>query len=504
MATSFDHGAAVVLALSLCRAVLHQHARHMNEGTHTQEGAPGICFNSTEADERNWLVQVLAAIRAELDRSNEKVGASFADVIELKQYLQDSKADMDHVEKIHVRQTIEQLAVVGDHRVERNRQLSRLLKAPYFGRIDFQSDGRSGVRPIYVGIHTFHDTTADRHLVHDWRAPISSMFYDFEIGPAHFDSPEGRARGALLTLKRQYRIENGRMVFMLETSLNIHDDVLQQELSRASSEKMRTIVATIQRDQNAIIRNDAAHTLIIQGAAGSGKTSIALHRIAYLLYRFKDSIRAEDVLIISPNRVFGHYISNVLRELGLGEKSILGDRHQAVNPYGSSDVERIREAFRGAECMVMNKSCRSTILRRRFARGYGWQAILIFRPAGEDEPRSGELDVENRDGFSTDFSEGLGWTRRAGSLRTPVGQKVERGSDFRRSFRSLRDVIQKCLRANSRPEPVLRYFSKARALVLEENRMTVSIRHGRCFAVCGTPPSLCFCRRLERSVVQPV
>ncbi|MFO7906134.1 MAG: AAA family ATPase, partial [Pirellulaceae bacterium] len=151
--------------------------------------------------------------------------------------------------------------------------------------------------------------------MHDWRAPISSMFYEFELGDAYFDAPTGRTHCDLL-LKRQYRIEKKQLVFMLETSLNIQDDVLQEELSRASDDKMKNVVATIQRDQNAIIRNDQTHTLIIQGAAGSGKTSIALHRIAFLLYKYRDAIRSDEILIVSPNKVFAHYISQVLPELG--------------------------------------------------------------------------------------------------------------------------------------------------------------------------------------------
>lgn len=155
----------------------------------------------------------------------------------------------------------------------------------------------------------------DGPLVHDWRAPVSSLFYDFETGDAFYDTPEGRV-DCRLERKRQYRIEKGNLVFMLETSLNIHDDVLQRELSRASDDRMKSIVATIQRDQNAIIRDEQPQALIIQGAAGSGKTSIALHRIAFLLYRFKDTIRSSDILILSPNKVFAHYISQVLPELG--------------------------------------------------------------------------------------------------------------------------------------------------------------------------------------------
>ena len=272
-------------------------------------------INPTEADEKAHLGRVRGRIKAALDEIGDKVSAQFADVLELKKYLHESRADMDHVEKVSVRQSIEQQAMLGDHTVARRNRLAKLYKSPYFGRIDFLETGATTPYPAYLGIHAFYDEAAKAHLVHDWRAPISSLFYDYELGPAGFDAPEGRKEGAL-TLKRQYRIEKGALVFMLETSLNIQDTLLQEELSRASSEQMRNIVATIQRDQNAIIRDDQTHALIIQGAAGSGKTSIALHRIAFLLYKFKDTIRAEDILIISPNRVFAHYISHVLPELG--------------------------------------------------------------------------------------------------------------------------------------------------------------------------------------------
>ena len=119
-----------------------------------------------------------------------------------------------------------------------------------------------------------------------------------------------------IQLKRQYKIRDGKMEFMIENEVNIHDDILQKELSKSSDDKMKNIVATIQRDQNAVIRNETAPVMIIQGVAGSGKTSIALHRIAFLLYRFRETISAKDILIISPNKVFADYISNVLPELG--------------------------------------------------------------------------------------------------------------------------------------------------------------------------------------------
>lgn len=141
------------------------------------------------------------------------------------------------------------------------------------------------------------------------------MFYDYELGKAVYTSPTGEISGDI-SLKRQYRIRKGKMEYMIESSLTVHDEILQKEFSSNADDKMKNIVTTIQREQNRIIRNEEAHVLIIQGVAGSGKTSIALHRIAYLLYTLKGNISSKDILIISPNKVFGDYISNVLPELG--------------------------------------------------------------------------------------------------------------------------------------------------------------------------------------------
>lgn len=269
----------------------------------------------TESDERAHLVSVRAKIRAELDEVAAQMDSQSSDLRELKKYLSENKSDMDHIEKVSGRQTVDELSRVGDHSKLGAVRLFKLLKSPYFGRLDFKPANAPAEHLVYVGIHSFYDPAARTYLIHDWRAPISSMFYDFEHGAAHYIAPAGTVRGEILR-KRQYRIEDGEMVFMLESSLNIHDGVLQEELSRTASDKMKNIVATIQRDQNAIIRNDSSRVLIIQGAAGSGKTSIALHRIAFLLYRFKDTITADDILIISPNKVFANYISSVLPELG--------------------------------------------------------------------------------------------------------------------------------------------------------------------------------------------
>jgi DNA helicase II / ATP-dependent DNA helicase PcrA len=272
-------------------------------------------MTDAEIQERERLAYVQAALRRALQSIESRLKRYAQDIQEQKTYLWESQADMDHVEKGSTRQSIEQAVMTGETVLAHRARLQKLLRSPYFGRFDFRQDGRAEGAPIYVGVHHLDGDREDGTLVYDWRAPIATMFYDHETGPAHYESPSGEIYGEIL-LKRQFRIREGQMEFMLETSINIMDDVLQEELSRASHEGMKEIVATIQRDQNAIIRDDRAAVLIIQGVAGSGKTSIALHRIAFLLYRYKHSLTSRDILIISPNRVYADYISNVLPELG--------------------------------------------------------------------------------------------------------------------------------------------------------------------------------------------
>ena len=234
---------------------------------------------------------------------------------EYKDYIWSNK-DIDPHEIRSMRESILNHFALGESVINKRKRLTKILAIPYFGRIDFlEKKENSKVMPIYIGIHTFYDPESRATLIHDWRAPVSSMFYDHELGEAGYRSPSGEIKG-VISLKRQYRIRGGKMEFMIESALTVHDDILQKELSSNADDKMKNIVATIQREQNRIIRNEDIRTLIIQGVAGSGKTSIALHRIAYLLYTFRDSISSKDILIISPNKVFSDYISNVLPELG--------------------------------------------------------------------------------------------------------------------------------------------------------------------------------------------
>ena len=193
-------------------------------------------------------------------------------------------------------------------------KLERMLKTPYFARIDFREHGTPTAEEIYIGIATLLDE-AGQPLIYDWRAPVCSMFYDYELGPAEYRCAAGVISGEI-TRKRQYKIEDGRLVYMFDCNVKIDDEILQEILSQHSDEKMRAIVTSIQREQNQVIRNEEHPVVLVQGAAGSGKTSIALHRAAYYLYKERDQITSKNILIFSPNQLFADYISNVLPELG--------------------------------------------------------------------------------------------------------------------------------------------------------------------------------------------
>lgn len=197
---------------------------------------------------------------------------------------------------------------------KQKQKYEKIMLSPYFGRIDFQEKGEEAAMAYYIGAFSLLDA---RHeiLVCDWRAPISSLFYDFEIGEAAYLCPQGKAEGSL-SLKRQYKIQGGEMLYMFDSELKIDDEMLQQMLTQNTGDKMKAIVTSIQREQNRAIRNEQYKNLIVQGPAGSGKTSIALHRAAYLLYKHRDTITSRNILIFSPNGIFGDYIANVLPELG--------------------------------------------------------------------------------------------------------------------------------------------------------------------------------------------
>lgn len=196
---------------------------------------------------------------------------------------------------------------------EKNRYL-KMLDSPYFARIDFIYDGEEEPESYYIGIGSFSERASSIPLVFDWRAPVSSLFYDYDKGKASFTAPAGEMTGEI-SCKRQYKIKGGKLKYFFESDINIDDDVLKKELSMNGSDRLKSIVTTIQKEQNKIIRDKSSRILVVQGTAGSGKTSIALHRVAYLLYNSRGRLLANNVLILSPNNVFADYISHILPEL---------------------------------------------------------------------------------------------------------------------------------------------------------------------------------------------
>ncbi|MCC9738458.1 UvrD-helicase domain-containing protein [Streptomyces sp. MNU89] len=268
-----------------------------------------------EEEERRYLAETVRLLRRELERLGHSIDRTAKTIQEQKEFMWENWRDMDFAEKAAMRTEVNTSVGVGDGVVTVRRHVERLLERPYFGRVDFRRADDGEEKGHYIGVHDFSDPDTQEILIHDWRAPVSSLYYDFESGAAHFEAPAGTVHGTI-TGKRQYKIVNDRLEYMFDSALTIGDEVLQRELSQSADDKMKNIVATIQREQNEVIRNETAKVLILQGVAGSGKTSIALHRVAFLLYRFKDSLSSDNVMILSPNKVFGDYIANVLPELG--------------------------------------------------------------------------------------------------------------------------------------------------------------------------------------------
>lgn len=264
-------------------------------------------------DEITHLAEMNEKLKDALQEAESKVDRLDKDYMEAKRYMADYRGEIDPHEMFQNELALKQIDHIGAFAVGVRDKIYKLKDSPYFARIDFCPEDEDHAMVHYIGRFTF--SHENKLLVFDWRAPVAGMFYDYETGPAGFDAPSGRVNGNL-TRKRQFKIKNGQLEYALESSVNIQDDVLQRELSHTSDEKMKSIISTIQKDQNRIIRNEKSGTLIIQGVAGSGKTSIALHRIAFLLYRFKDRLSAKNITILSPNKVFGDYISSVLPELG--------------------------------------------------------------------------------------------------------------------------------------------------------------------------------------------
>lgn len=233
------------------------------------------------------------------------------------------------------------------------KNLNRLLPSPYFGRIDFLENGLNESEQIYIGVSSFIEENGLNFLVYDWRTPIASLYYDCSPGEASYVTPVGRITGEM-ELKRQYQIQDGQIHHMFDANVTIGDELLQQMLSKGANSQMKSIVSTIQKEQNSIIRNEHSRMLIVQGAAGSGKTSAALQRVAYLLYKNRDSLKADQIVLFSPNSLFNSYVSSVLPELG--EENMQQTTFQEYLEYWLGSKFGIEDPFDQVEYVLAAQS----------------------------------------------------------------------------------------------------------------------------------------------------
>lgn len=270
-------------------------------------------INKEELDlEQKYLKKVSKTIKQNLLSYKLKLKSAEQEFKDTREYLSLEFNHIDDEEKAEVNQTLEQICYRIDFISSLLNRGERQKSSPYFAKINFETGGEA--EDFYIGLYNLFNEN-QYPLVCDWRAPISSLYYDFECGDAHFIAPDGKVEGKLNS-KRQFKIEDGELKLCFDTSLAIQDDILIETLAKTTSNQMRNIVATIQNEQNDIIREDIYKSLLVQGVAGSGKTSIALHRVAYLLYNNRDTLSSNDITILSPNKVFSKYIASVLPELG--------------------------------------------------------------------------------------------------------------------------------------------------------------------------------------------
>ena len=232
------------------------------------------------------------------------------------------------------------------------RQLEYLREVPYFGRIDFVENGEHFAEEIYIGRYGFRNKKTREYDIYDWRTPIASMFYDSGIGEVSYRCPAGMIEGKL-TCKRQYKIENGELKFCYDTTVAVQDDVLEEVLAENTDKVLRVIIDTITREQNQAIRQPHELNMLVTGPAGSGKTSVGMHRLAYLLYHNRENLSAEKIVVLSRNQIFSSYISEILPELG--EENVNDVMFDSLVNRGISKEYKKRDYYEQVEYLLKHK-----------------------------------------------------------------------------------------------------------------------------------------------------
>ena len=258
------------------------------------------CFDSDL-----FLEDINEKLKKRLERLEKELDEGQREIESMHEYYWENYTEMDQYgyEDYDNQQALLHQVNANEEKIKLIQRFRKMTDSPFFGRVDFCFEEEDEAEPFYIGIGNFSERAGMTPLIYDWRAPVSGLFYDYDKGPACYEAPSGEIHGNI-DAKWQYKIRGGKMIYDFESDVKIDDEILKQELGSSGDAQLKSIVRTIQKEQNEIIRNTKDRILVIQGAAGSGKTSIALHRIAYLLYHDRKNLQSSSVLILSPNSVF--------------------------------------------------------------------------------------------------------------------------------------------------------------------------------------------------------
>lgn len=424
--------------------------------------------------EKQYLAETMAFIHRELDRQEDHLSRRRKNLIDARREMYENTVHYsnDFARMTEINQHLTELASQTNtygHTEKQVDRLHRMMDVPYFGRFDFTEEGTQENEKIYIGISTLMDSEDYNIYVYDWRSPVASVFYRFEPGSAYYQAPDGTVRGEV-TLKRQFKIRKSELLYFFDCSIQIRDEILQEALGRSASPKMRTIVETIQKEQDLIIRDTESDVLMVQGAAGSGKTSIALHRVAFLLYEgLASKLEANNILILSPNGVFERYIAGVLPELGeeaveqltledilnkcLGQERLQDARNRQIEAMLSAREKRLTSwiSYKGSQAAI--------VLMDRLL-DYAERKLLHF-----DDIEFGGKILFTGNALKNEFlnnKTGASITRR---LKRIEGRILERMKPlYRKRLRILEELVEK----NGGHEFEIKSY--ARLLAMKENK----------------------------------
>ena len=313
-----------------------------------------------KSDGREFLTDVLELLKKRIVEINNSIAEGEKEIEGMHDYYWENYTEMDQYgyENFDNQQALLHQINANQEQLLLKQRFCKMMDSPFFGRVDFCFEDEDEAEIFYIGIGNFAERTGTIPLIYDWRAPVSGLFYDYDKGPASYTAPGGEMTGEI-TSKWQYKIRNGKMVYEFESDIKIDDEILKAELGSNGEVQLKNIIRTIQKEQNAIIRNTQDKILVIQGAAGSGKTSIALHRIAYLLYHDRNHLKSSNILVLSPNGVFSDYISHILPELG--EENI---REMSFDLYAyrqlKDTVADCEDKYHQIEKILQNPKCQKS------------------------------------------------------------------------------------------------------------------------------------------------